>query len=407
MMPWLPRALGGALAAAAAVAALSTRAPAQQPPAAPAARAATGYLAIAGIDNGPATVTVNGRPRGELTAEEMTLELPPGSAEVVVSKPGFSACRHTVTVPANDLVRFVCRLGPAAARIVSDASQNSWGAQQTRTLRIIHLEPSAVPIEIGSKRGTTPATVQLPVGDNALVLNGRPLCLQVAAPATDRDTAILRVVVRAGTPQLVSGVSLCGPGAGAPPIAPRPLAPAPKALAPGARRGAAPAAAKRLAADARRATVPRDSANAAAAPRPPTPTRPAFRLIDMDQAAGRLGGTVRYIDGLALESVKIGPGSLVPGADDARDVVRVLYLDPRGRRIQLDQQRLPTPRDTSSAARQQALPAGLGLAWGDTLLTTGPDGDSRFRWLDQAGLWLSLTASLPEDSLRALLDRIH
>jgi hypothetical protein len=116
---------------------------------------------------------------------------------------------------------------------------------------------------------------------------------------------------------------------------------------------------------------------------------------------------VRYLEGLSLESVKIGPGALVPGADGARDVVRVVYADPQGRRIQLDQQRLPTTRDTSRAARERAVPAGLGLAWGDTLATAGPGGDARLRWLDRSGLWLSLSGSLPADSLRALLGRIR
>jgi hypothetical protein len=123
-----------------------------------------------------------------------------------------------------------------------------------------------------------------------------------------------------------------------------------------------------------------------------------FRPIDFDVAAARLSGTARWIEGLSLESVKIGPGSLVPGADPARDVVRVVYTDPQGRLIQLDQQRLAAPR---------AAPPGLGLAWGDTLATAGPTGGSRLRWLDRAGLWLSLTGNVPADSLRALLGRVR
>jgi hypothetical protein len=195
------------IAAAVTLAATGRPASAQQPPG---AGGATGYLAIAGINNGPASVTVNGRPRGQLTTGEMTLQLPAGPYEVVVSKRGFNACRRPVTVPANDLVRVVCTLTPVAARIVSDASQTGAAAQQTRTIRVIHLEPSAVPIVVGTDRGTTPATVQLPVGDDTILLNGQPLCLRVAPPSNVTDTDTLRLIVRAGTPQLVQGVRMCG-----------------------------------------------------------------------------------------------------------------------------------------------------------------------------------------------------
>jgi hypothetical protein len=105
--------------------------------------------------------------------------------------------------------------------------------------------------------------------------------------------------------------------------------------------------------------------------------------------------------------VKIGPGSLVPGADPARVVVRVVYTDPQGRRLQLDQQRIPLPQDTGRAARDRAVPATLGMAWGDTVATTGPGGEARLRWLDRSGLWISLSGNVPADSLRALLARVR
>jgi hypothetical protein len=382
----------GALVLAGALAAYGTPARAQQPPA---ARAPVGYLVVAGLVNGPAAVTVDGRPHGNVTIEELTLELAPGPHELVVAKPGFSGCRRAVTVVANDLVRVVCTLGPAAARIVSDTAQNSTGAQLTRTLRIIHLSPSTVPVKVGANRGMTPATVLLPVGDNTILLNGKRICLRVPAPSTDADTAALRLVVRAGTTLLASGFRMCGPAPLASPDERAPIAQGPKSLAAEARRAAAPPAVP--------AAVPPAAAPAAAA----APPRPAFIVIDMDEAATRLAGTVRYFDGLSMESVKVGPGALVPGADAAREVVRVTYSDPQGRRIQLDQQQLPTPRDTSRAARQRAVPASLGLAWGDTLATAGPDGESRLRWLDRDGLWLSLSAQMSADSLRALISRIR
>jgi hypothetical protein len=127
----------------------------------------------------------------------------------------------------------------------------------------------------------------------------------------------------------------------------------------------------------------------------------------VDDAAAQLSGNLRFVEGLALESVKIGPGSLVPGADPARDVVRVVYTDPQGRRLQLDQQRIPLPADTARAARERAVPASLGLTWGDTVGTIGAGGVSRLRWLDRSGLWISLSGNVPEDSLRALLARVR
>jgi hypothetical protein len=87
--------------------------------------------------------------------------------------------------------------------------------------------------------------------------------------------------------------------------------------------------------------------------------------------------------------------------------VRLVYTEPSGRRLQLDQQRLPQARDTSRLARARAVPPALGLGYGDTLVTAGPAGEARVRWLDRSGLWLSLIGNMPADSLRALLARIR
>jgi anti-sigma factor RsiW len=139
----------------------------------------------------------------------------------------------------------------------------------------------------------------------------------------------------------------------------------------------------------------------------PRAAEPTFRSTNVDEAEARLSGTLRTVEGLALENVKIGPGSLVPGAVPTRDVVRLVYTEPSGRRLQLDQQRLPQGRDTSRLARARAVPPTLGLGYGDTLVTAGPAGEARVRWLDRSGLWLSLIGNMPADSLRALLARIR
>jgi hypothetical protein len=137
------------------------------------------------------------------------------------------------------------------------------------------------------------------------------------------------------------------------------------------------------------------------------PAAPTFQLTNVDEAASRLSGTLLTVEGLALESVKIGPGALVPGAVPTEDVVRLAYAEPSGRRLQLDQQRLPQARDTSLEARARAVPPTLGLGYGDTLVTIGPAGEARVRWLDRSGQWMSLMGNMPADSLRALLARIR
>jgi hypothetical protein len=49
---------------------------------------------------------------------------------------------------------------------------------------------------------------------------------------------------------------------------------------------------------------------------------------------------VHVIEGMTPQFIGLVRGQQVPGADARRPVVRVVYLDPRGRMILLDQQRL-------------------------------------------------------------------
>lgn len=137
-------------------------------------------------------------------------------------------------------------------------------------------------------------------------------------------------------------------------------------------------------------------------------TLATFRRISLDQAARRLSGAIRLIDGRPWDHVEVGPGGLVPGADRTRDVVRVYYFDDRGRPLVLDQQRIPAPApaDTTADARTAAAEA-LGLAPGDTLVTTTPSGGVRIRWLDRKYFWLSLSGTMSADSLRLLVNRVR
>ena len=130
----------------------------------------------------------------------------------------------------------------------------------------------------------------------------------------------------------------------------------------------------------------------------------AFRPAELEEAVTRLGGTIRLIDGMRIDHVEVGPGWRLPGAARNLDVVRIVYVDDQGHRVVLDQQRTAQPADTSAAERQGA---DVGMEYGDTLTTEAPDGQVRVRWVDRERFWLSLTASLPADSARALVGRVR
>jgi hypothetical protein len=130
----------------------------------------------------------------------------------------------------------------------------------------------------------------------------------------------------------------------------------------------------------------------------------AFRSADLEEAVARLGGAIRLIDGMRIDHVEVGPGWRVPGAARDRDVVRIFYLDGQGRHVVLDQQRLGRPADTSGAERRLAE---IAMDSGDTLTTEAPNGQVRVRWVDPERFWLSLTATLPADSARALVGRVR
>jgi anti-sigma factor RsiW len=110
------------------------------------------------------------------------------------------------------------------------------------------------------------------------------------------------------------------------------------------------------------------AAAATAALQPPAPTRaeapaateapPArtpeqrsqvYLRIGLDEAAKQLGSPVHVIEGMTPELIGLTYGRLVAGADPNRPVVRVVYVDSRGRMILLDQQRLRTGQAPSAA----------------------------------------------------------
>jgi len=126
-----------------------------------------------------------------------------------------------------------------------------------------------------------------------------------------------------------------------------------------------------------------------------------FQPVTMERAVRILGGTIRLLDGLKPERVLTGPGSIVPGSEPGIPVVRVVYEDPPGRELWLDQQR------TQAEERSAAGVGAAALLPGDTVLTVPAQGMQSVRWLDQHGFRLALTGFLPTDSLRGLLQRVR
>ena len=123
--------------------------------------------------------------------------------------------------------------------------------------------------------------------------------------------------------------------------------------------------------------------------------------VSMEQAVRLLGGSIRLVDGMTPVAVRTVPGQGVPGAEPDAVVVRIVYLDPPGRELWLDQQR-PRPAEPEAGARTRPT-----LLPGDTLLSALADGQRRLRWRDPEGFHLSLAGWLSGDSLKALARRVR
>jgi chemotaxis protein histidine kinase CheA len=117
-------------------------------------------------------------------------------------------------------------------------------------------------------------------------------------------------------------------------------------------------------------------AEAPAAAEPPAPRTPEQRAqiylrIGLDEAAKQLGRPVHVIEGMTAEFIGLTYGRLVAGADPNRPVVRVVYVDSRGRMILLDQQRMRAGQAPAAAE------GGLRWAVDDVMLylrgEPGPD----------------------------------
>jgi Putative zinc-finger len=111
-------------------------------------------------------------------------------------------------------------------------------------------------------------------------------------------------------------------------------------------------------------TRPEVTAEPEPAPRPPTLEQRAqiYLRIGLDEAVKHLGGPVHVIEGMTPEFIGLTRTQLIPGTNSNRPVVRVVYLDSRGRLILLDQQRM-------ESGQAPASPSGS-LRWtiGDVML---------------------------------------
>ncbi len=131
---------------------------------------------------------------------------------------------------------------------------------------------------------------------------------------------------------------------------------------------------------------------------------PPFQHTTLEEAVRALGGSVLLIDGMEPAEVQTGPGTALMGADPARPIVRVIYLDPPGRQLWLDQQRMTENDVTSGVERAQQKESFLE---GDTLFVREGIGASTLRWESQSSFRLALTGYLPVDSLRAFSRRVR
>ena len=126
--------------------------------------------------------------------------------------------------------------------------------------------------------------------------------------------------------------------------------------------------------------------------------RANVRTVTLEEAVRSLGGTIRLVDGMVPARVEVMESV---GPDNNR--IRVVYLDPPGRELWLDQER----RRVTGGALARELDDQSGLLAGDTLVVAGPGGRQSLSWMDQTGLRLGLTGFLPADSLRGLARRIR
>lgn len=116
-----------------------------------------------------------------------------------------------------------------------------------------------------------------------------------------------------------------------------------------------------------------------------------FLPVPIEQATHWLGAPLRTLPAFELQRAEVGPGTAVAGGVAGRPAIRLVYRDAAGREIVLIQQ---------IANLVTRVPE-------DPVLVVTPSGRKAYRWFDGPGYWLTLTADLPQDSLRALIDQVE
>ena len=126
-----------------------------------------------------------------------------------------------------------------------------------------------------------------------------------------------------------------------------------------------------------------------------------LRPVPMEEAVRILGGSIRLVDGMA--PLRVLAGTLMLDSGTSGVGVRVVYDDPPGRELWLDQVRPDATGNEAPESRGEATT----LLPGDTVAIPMNHGARGLRWLDQSGFRLGLTGFLPADSLRALARRVQ
>lgn len=151
------------------------------------------------------------------------------------------------------------------------------------------------------------------------------------------------------------------------------------------------------------ATTPADSA-AGEVKRPqrvePLPVSEDFRAITGREAADRLGGPIRLLDGVDPDHFEGGPPQAAPAAQRGSPLVRVVYRAPDDGRVYLDQQLI---RADSTGFRPIDDPA---LENGDTVYRD-VGGRRSATWLDDRGYLLTLSGPLTGAAIRELITRVR
>ncbi|MEO8138606.1 MAG: zf-HC2 domain-containing protein [Gemmatimonadota bacterium] len=221
-----------------------------------------------------------------------------------------------------------------------------------------------------------------------------PAVEQPAAPAVRRDEAPATAGLAAAKPEPTAEAPVASQKTAAPPPSGGVASPQ-RATSPAATGGVASSEVAGNAALSRRPSEAQDARGFSGLARADT------RQVDMEEAVRTLAGSIRLVDGLEPVKVLVVPGSMLLAADPNQEVIRVVYEDPPGRELWLDQQRAAPESDAGRARTTDA------LLPGDTLLARGNRGSKSVRWIDQHGFLLALTGYLPDDSLRAIIPRVH